>query len=188
MSQPLVGRFDERGGTVGRSDNATFTLPDPERMISRVQAQVLHRDDGYWIENVSAASPILHNGRPLSAGMRVQLRNGDELRIGGYTLQAAFEHGESTARLTQRLLRLLDDYGARELTAALGEALEQRTPRLASVAFILARRHRQSGSGRAAPLPVNLSRRPELEDLTVSHPSLEVYDELAQDSEKEPEH
>jgi hypothetical protein len=55
------------------------------------------------------------------------------------------------------------------------------------VAFILARRHRQSGSGGAAPLPVNLSRRPELEDLTVSHPSLEVYDELAQDSEKEPQ-
>jgi predicted component of type VI protein secretion system len=99
MSQPLVGRFDERGGTIGRSDNATFTLPDPERMISRVQAQVLHRDDGYWIENVSAASPILHNGRPLSAGMRVQLRDGDELRIGGYTLQAAFEHDETSATI-----------------------------------------------------------------------------------------
>jgi predicted component of type VI protein secretion system len=99
MSQPLVGRFDERGGTVGRSDNATFTLPDPERMISRVQAQVLHRDDGYWIENVSAVSPILHNGRPLSPGMRVQLRDRDELRIGGYTLQAGFENDETSATI-----------------------------------------------------------------------------------------
>ena len=102
-------------------------------------------------------------------------------------LQAAFEHGESTARLTRQLLGLLDDYGASELTVALREALEQRTPRLSSVAFILARRHRQSGSGGAAPLPVHLSRRPELEDLTVKDPSLEVYDELAQDPEKEPE-
>ena len=99
MSQPLIGRFDERGGTFGRSDTATFTLPDPERMISRVQAQVLYRDDGYWIENVSAASPILHNGRPLSAGMRVMLREGDELRIGGYTLQAAFENDETSATI-----------------------------------------------------------------------------------------
>jgi predicted component of type VI protein secretion system len=99
MSQPLIGRFDERGGTLGRSDNATFTLPDPERMISRVQAQVLHRDDGYWIENVSAANPILHNGRPLSAGMRVLLREADELRIGGYTLQAAFENDETSATI-----------------------------------------------------------------------------------------
>jgi predicted component of type VI protein secretion system len=99
MSQPLIGRFDERGGSVGRSDNATFTLPDPERMISRVQAQVLHQDGKYWIENVSAASPILHNGRPLSAGMRVILHEGDELRIGGYTLQAAFEDDETGATI-----------------------------------------------------------------------------------------
>jgi predicted component of type VI protein secretion system len=99
MSQPLVGRFDERGGTLGRSDTVTFTLPDPERMISRIQAQVLHGDDGYWIENVSAANPILHNGRPLSSGMRVLLREGDELRIGGYTLRAAFEQDETSATL-----------------------------------------------------------------------------------------
>src|SRR5215467_15843450 len=58
-------------------------------------------------------------------------------------LQAAFERGESASRLTAQLLRLLDDYGVAEFTAALREALEQQTPRLSSVAFILARRHRQ---------------------------------------------
>ena len=99
ISLPLIGRFDERGGTLGRSETATFRLPDPGRTISRVQAQVLHRDDGYWIENVSAASPILHNGRPLSAGMRVMLREGDDLRIGGYTLQAAFENDATSATI-----------------------------------------------------------------------------------------
>jgi predicted component of type VI protein secretion system len=99
ISLPLIGRFDERGGTLGRSDTATFRLPDPGRTISRIQAQVLHRDDGYWIENVSAASPILHNGRPLSAGMRVMLREGDDLRIGGYTLQAAFENDATSATI-----------------------------------------------------------------------------------------
>lgn len=99
MSRPLIGRFDERGGTLGRSDTVTFTLPDPERMISRVQAQVLHRDEGYWIENISAANPILHNGRALSAGMRILLREGDELRIGGYTFRAAFHEDEATATI-----------------------------------------------------------------------------------------
>jgi transposase len=94
-------------------------------------------------------------------------------------LQAAFERGESTAPLTAQLLRLLDDYGAAELAAALPEALEHHTPRLSSVAFILARRHRQRR--RRVPLPVNLSRRPDLENLTVSHPSLEAYDELSAD-------
>lgn len=97
MSQPLIGRFDERGGTLGRSDSATFTLPDPERLISRVQAQILFGDEGYWVEHVSTANSTFHNGRPLSAGMRVLLSEGDELRIGGYTLIAAFESDETSA-------------------------------------------------------------------------------------------
>ena len=94
-------------------------------------------------------------------------------------LQAACERGESTARLTVQLLHLLDDYGAGELAAALREALDRQTPRLSSVAFILARRHRQLR--RRVPLPVHLSRRPDLEDLAVSNPSLEAYDELSKD-------
>lgn len=92
MSQPLIGRFDQRGGTLGRSDDATLTLPDPERIISRLQAQVLYRDGQYWIENVSNVSPILHNGHPVGTGMRVALQDADELRIGAYALQAAFEN------------------------------------------------------------------------------------------------
>jgi hypothetical protein len=100
-------------------------------------------------------------------------------------LQAAFEHGESALRLTRQLLRLLDDYGPSELAAALREALDHHTPRLSSVAFILARRHRQRRQ--RIPLAVNLSRRPDLENLTVSHPTLEVYDDLAQDPEEDPE-
>jgi transposase len=96
-------------------------------------------------------------------------------------LEADFQRGESTARLTLQLLHLLDDYGAGELAAALREALDRHTPRLSSVAFILARRHGQLR--RRVPLPVNLSRRPDLEDLSVSNPSLEAYDELSHDSE-----
>ena len=101
-------------------------------------------------------------------------------------LQAACQRGESTARLTVQLLHLLDDYGAGELAAALREALDRQTPRLSSVAFIFARRHRQLR--RRVSLPVNLSRRPDLEDLAVSNPSLEAYDELSQDpDESDPE-
>jgi FHA domain-containing protein len=62
MSRPLIGRFDERGGTLGRSDDATLTLPDPDRRISRLQAIVLHRDGQYWIENVSDMIPCFITG------------------------------------------------------------------------------------------------------------------------------
>jgi hypothetical protein len=100
-------------------------------------------------------------------------------------LQAAFERGESPRRLTAQLLRLLDDYGAPELAAALREALDQNTPRVSSTAFILARRHRQRR--RRALLPVDLSRRPDLENLTVSNPSLEAYDQLTQNPDQDAE-
>jgi hypothetical protein len=92
-------------------------------------------------------------------------------------LLEAFQRGESTAHLAPQLLRLLDDYGAQELALALREARNQHTPRYSSVAFILTRRHRQLQ--RSVPLPVHLAQRPELEDMSVPHPSLEVYDELS---------
>ncbi len=95
-------------------------------------------------------------------------------------LEAAFTRGESTGRVTQQLLLLLDEYGAGELTAALAEALERQTPRVSSVAFILARRHR---SRRGRPAPVDLSRHPQLADFSVPTPPLEQYDELTDDDD-----
>jgi hypothetical protein len=97
-------------------------------------------------------------------------------------LESAFERGESIPRLTAQLIGLLDDYGAKELAAAVAEALERNTPRAASVAFILARRHRSSSR---ALLPVDLSRHPELADLSVPTHQLEVYDELSDDNSQD---
>ncbi len=135
LSQPLIGRFDERGGTLGRSDNATFTLPDPERLISRVQAQILFGDEGYWVEHVSTANSTFHNGRPLSAGMRVLLSEGDELRIGGYTLIAAFESDEASATVLRGRTVIMPPPGpptrpraALELAAAPTEATRNFPP------------------------------------------------------------
>jgi predicted component of type VI protein secretion system len=96
LSNPLVGRFDDRGGEIGRSDNATFTLPDPQRLISRAHARISHAEQKYWMQNVSTAGQILHNGRPLSSGMLVSLSDGDDVRIGGYRLAVAFEHDQTS--------------------------------------------------------------------------------------------
>lgn len=96
----------------------------------------------------------------------------------GPFLEAAFQRGESVARQSARLLALLDDYGAEELTQALAEALKNNTPRADSVAFILARRSR---SRKRLPLPVDLSRHPHLADIAVPTHQLEVYDDLSDD-------
>lgn len=92
-------------------------------------------------------------------------------------LEACFKRGESVASVTQKLLLLLDDYGAEELRAAVAEALARQTPRVGSIAFILAKRRR--AAQRKLSLPVDLSRRPDLEDLYVKPHSPETYDELS---------
>jgi transposase len=94
-------------------------------------------------------------------------------------LEAACQRGDSPARQAAELLRLLDDYGQKELRAAVVEALERGTPRASSVAFILARRHRLSR--RRPLLPVDLHRRPELQDLNVQPHDPESYDDLTRD-------
>ena len=49
-------------------------------------------------------------------------------------VQAAFAKGENAGSTTLKLLRMLDDYGAPALKAAVVEALERETPRISSVA------------------------------------------------------
>jgi hypothetical protein len=91
-------------------------------------------------------------------------------------LDVAFQRGESAASQTTQLLRLLDEYGATELQAAMREALERNTPRASSVSFILNRRRRLSR--RRNPIPVDLSRRPDLATLDVQPHNPETYDGL----------
>ncbi len=92
-------------------------------------------------------------------------------------LEAALARGEPVAAQTAELSRLLDDYGASELRAAVCEALERETPRASSVVYLLNRRRRHRR--RRPLLPVHLTQRPELEDLHVQPHDPEVYDELA---------
>ncbi len=91
-------------------------------------------------------------------------------------LEACFKRGESVSAVTQKLLLLVDDYGAEELRAAVDEALARSTPHFGSIAFILAKR-RRAAQRRLTP-SVDLSRRPDLKDLYVKPHSPEIYDEL----------
>ena len=87
----------------------------------------------------------------------------------------ATSRGESAQSQTCQLLNLLDLYGAKELRAAICEALERNTPRASSVAFLL-RRQQRSVPARVA---VDLSRHPEAQSIDVRPHDLETYDALA---------
>ena len=96
-------------------------------------------------------------------------------------LERAFAEGESAAQQSAQLLDLLDRYGAHAMRRAVREALRRNTPRASSVAFLLCQ------SNLAAPLPLDLSRHPEAQNLEVRPHDLETYDELAHRRDDEPE-
>lgn len=92
LTQPITAQFDARGGTIGRADHNTLALPDPERHISRQQAEIQAQPQGgFTIRNIGSANPIVVAGQPLHQGEAVPLQARDEVRIGGYRLEVMEE-------------------------------------------------------------------------------------------------
>jgi type VI secretion system FHA domain protein len=84
VSIPPVS-FDEIGGTIGRADTNQLVLPDSERTISRVHAQIVFRAGHYALVD-RGSNAVLHNGQPIGNGREVLLVMGDEIQIGGYLI------------------------------------------------------------------------------------------------------
>ncbi len=91
LTRVIRGVFGAAGGTIGRSDAATLSLPDPMRLISRVHAEVVFDATGYVLVNTARAAPILCNEMPLAPGRRIDLHAGDELQLGAYRLEVQEE-------------------------------------------------------------------------------------------------
>ncbi|MEO6409388.1 MAG: type VI secretion system-associated FHA domain protein TagH [Burkholderiaceae bacterium] len=88
VAPPLSAPFDETGGSIGRADSNQLVLPDPERTISRVHAQVVFRAGAYAIVD-RGSNPVQVNGRAVGNGQEAAIKPGDELQIGGYVLRVA---------------------------------------------------------------------------------------------------
>ena len=104
---PWSAHFDETGGNIGRAENNELVLPDPERTISRVHAQVVYRNGRYAIVD-RGSNPISVNGRPLGNGQEAMIGVGDELNIGGYVMRveaALCERRRCRGRRSVRRLR-----------------------------------------------------------------------------------
>lgn len=122
LTQAISAYFDERGGTIGRSDTNTLALPDPERRISRLQAEVSRSPDGWRILNVGNTNPIWHNNKPVPPGEGVLLDENDELQIGTYALQVTYSQNDATARTITKGRAAVDSR-----TVIVGSGQEPRT-------------------------------------------------------------
>ena len=91
----LSAQFDELGGTIGRADTNQLVLPDPDRAISRVHAQVVFRNGTFAVAD-RGSNPIQVNGQAVGSGREQKIGEGDRLQIGGYVLSVTQNAG--TAR------------------------------------------------------------------------------------------
>jgi FHA domain-containing protein len=89
MGRELSARFGEGGGTVGRADNSTLALSDPDRHISRTHASVAFQAGGFVITDMGTKNPLILNGRPLGQGNQAKLGDGDQIKVGDYVLQVS---------------------------------------------------------------------------------------------------
>jgi type VI secretion system protein len=86
--------FSVEGGTIGRSADNDWVLPDPLRYVSAHHARVQFRDGYFYLQDVSTngvyvnddMEPVAKRG---SNGYR--LANGDVIRMGEYHIVAALE-------------------------------------------------------------------------------------------------
>ena len=90
-TEPRETSFDELGGTIGRATTNQLVLPDPDRTISRVHAQVVMRNGGFIVVD-RGSNAISVNGTPLGNGREAAIKPGDKLDIGGYVIDVRAGH------------------------------------------------------------------------------------------------
>ena len=100
-------------------------------------------------------------------------------------LADAAKRGDNIGTTVAALLRLLDEYGAAELEAAIAEALKRGVPHPNAVRLSLTRRREQRNE--PPPIPVDLPDDPKLRDIAVRDHDLGEYDGLAEDPEEDSE-
>jgi type VI secretion system protein len=86
--------FSVDGGTIGRSADNDWVLPDPLRYVSAHHARVQYRDGQYYLEDVSTNGVFVNDDeRPLAKALPTghMLKTGDIVRMGEYHIVAAVE-------------------------------------------------------------------------------------------------
>src|SRR6266478_3919843 len=94
LAERSSATFSVEGGTIGRSADNDWVLPDPARYVSAHHARVQFREGHFYLQDVSTNGVYVNDDmEPLakrgSSGYR--LADGDMLRMGEYHIVAALE-------------------------------------------------------------------------------------------------
>ena len=88
--------FREEGGTIGRSLQNDWILPDPDRFISGRHATIDYKGGIYYLVDTSTNGVYLNGDcEPIGKGNPRRLFNGDRMRFGDFEMVVSIDSGES---------------------------------------------------------------------------------------------
>lgn len=133
--QPLVRQLDRAGMEIGRAADVDWQLPDPQKLISSIHAEIVFERGVFLLRDRSRNGTYVNGARIDGATLEVQLRDGDRIAIGHYEISASLGgDGNHLAHLeSARDDSIASDFGWDGEDANVAppepvEALETRTP------------------------------------------------------------
>lgn len=92
-NQPVTGMdpvtISNDGGTIGRSDDNTLVLPDPEKFVSRHHATISFANGGYFLSDTSLGGIYISNRENPLHNATERIENGMILKVGEYEIAVA---------------------------------------------------------------------------------------------------
>jgi predicted component of type VI protein secretion system len=95
VGEDAVREFRSEGGTIGRSLNNDWILPDPDKFISGKHATIDCKGGIYYIVDISTNGVYMNDERePIGKGNPRRLFNGDHLHLGDFEVLVSIDEGE----------------------------------------------------------------------------------------------
>ena len=89
--------FGRNGGTIGRSLESDWVLPDGQRYISSRHASIDYRSGSYYIVDTSTNGVYVNDSEtPVGRGNPQRLFTGDRIRLGEYEMAVEIDEEENT--------------------------------------------------------------------------------------------
>jgi len=98
LGEDYVHEFDVEGGTIGRSFDNDWILPDPDHYISGKHATVDCQSGAYYLADISSNGVYVNGAdEPLGRGNPRRLFDGDTLRMGDFKFVVMLDEGQDLA-------------------------------------------------------------------------------------------
>jgi len=96
VGDDCVREYYEDGGTIGRSLQNDWILPDPDRYISGRHATIDFRGGMYYLADTSSNGVYMNDeAEPIGQGNPRRLFDGDRMRMGDFEFEITVDKGES---------------------------------------------------------------------------------------------